>query len=392
MIVFLPLLLSFAASTNNNWLSKRLDPYELQVHDFPETGRGLRTTRDRAPSEVLMQVMDAVTADTILQRYPRIGQAAGDAASSGSPLTDEQVLALGLLELRLEKDAYALTLPTHQYSVLTLPESLQSCLPRCYGESVDASKECTRQLYENVSRFMAPPLPPLEDFLWAFGTVRSRSISAEELPENPLLTGPLRRMMLPGFDILNHNDGVTASLELVVGSSTWQLTTQESYKAGDQVFLNYGGRDNVKFLFTYGFCYPSNTENLALFDLQDLLQACSIARPLVFTSRVLDMIRPQLEAVTGSGEERAMFSHDGTKQPRDSLQGGLNMMQQVSQQVTREKDDHLSDDITKCLIETRRVELSKGLTTIETIDASGGWNNVQKSIEILLQAEIDLLH
>jgi hypothetical protein len=416
-------LVWLATGGDNTWLSQRLQPFDLEVHEFPDTGRGLRTTRERVPGEIVMAIDNAITCDTILERYSPIRRLVKAAAakseratSSHQKMTQEQVLALGLLEMMGcgEDDfhAYAQTLPTEKISVMTLPKSLQQCLPRCYSDSIDASKSTVQSLYNQVLTCNASLLkdtnsawtpPDFDDFLWAFGTVRSRSVSADELPPNPLVTTASETttmMLLPGLDLLNHQSGVDVSLEYLSDTKTWQLSTQQAYKKDQEVYLNYGERDNLKMLFTYGFCAmpPENgpNDNIALFDLTDLLQASSAARPTIFTPAIIPRIEPQLVTAVGGnvGEQRAMFSleDDG---PRESLLQGMGMMQQVAQQLPGSSaDDDITINILTKLKEQRQMELIQGLQKLQSPDLAvpKGWQGVKASIGILLQAEWDLLN
>ena len=456
---------------------ERFRPFGLQVHEFTTTGRGVRTMCNRVPGDCVIQGRDGITADSILTRYPTIRQLvelpiaepqdrvaapqsrytkdtdnpdlANDKSNNNHQninnnhhWDDEQILALGLLEMRRHQDPYALTLPKDQYSVLTVPETLQSCLPRCYRDWVEACKEYAKQIYTKLCHVMkrnstttstsytntTTILPTLDEFLWALATVRSRSVAADELPLHGLLQQSQRRVLLPGFDMFNHKRDALASLELCIEQNAidnddndavlvWKLTCHESYEMGDQIFINYGNRDNVKFLVTYGFCPvdtttttntpTKNPDNLILFDFQDLWQASYTARPTIYTPR----IRPQLERIilelssssslsssaTGGGlEQQIIFSHDGS-QPRESLKGGLQLMQQVAQQITGHAsqkvngDDELVNDILQCLMKTRHEELCQGIAKLQDIDTQVGWEQFKSSMAILMEAERDLV-
>lgn len=377
---------------NMPWLNERLGKFDLQVFNFADTGRGLATMRDRRVGEVLLEVSDPLTPTEILQRFKSIHSTAAAAQS----LTNEQVLSLGILELKAINDDYALSLPDHQYSVLTIPSTLKQCFPRCYQASIEASQETAFQLYQQIKIHSKSP-PSLADFLWAFSTVRSRSLLAPECESHPLLVdGSGSRILLPAFDILNHKDGAQSALELLQkreNEEVWRLTANEAYQAGDQVFISYGNRDNLKLFFTYGFCMRENSDNLALFDLDDLLEACKKIRPNLFSKDIIERIKPQLEAAVGTtrGEDRAMFSLD-SKGPRESLMGGLNMMQQVSKQLSTVRDDEFMKDITKCLKDIRSEEIRMCLSKLETLDdLEKGWDNTKQFIRILLESEYSLL-
>jgi hypothetical protein len=145
-------------------------------------------------------------------------------------------------------------------------------------------------------------------------------------------------------------------------------------------------------LFTYGFCLRDNPESAILFDLQDILDGTACSHPGVFNEAVMKVLVPQLESVGGTGEQQAMFSYDGM-QPRDSLQAALNMMQQISQKLTKERDKSLEKDNLKRLKEARLEEVCIGLERLEGMakENPSGCQPMRESIMILMSAEKDLL-
>ena len=198
------------------WMDSKLKPHGLEVAVFPDTGRGLRTTRERAAGDLLLSVddADALLAERLLEQH-EVLMAAAKAAAAGSsgPLTDEQLLALYLTLVDTE---YTRSLPP-QHTVLSLPDELTALLPRCYAGMVGATQQYAVGLHASACKALeaagcaqpcrlhhrtapaahddpprlthltSPPrrsAPPvsLETFLWAFGTVRSRSV--EVTPED----------------------------------------------------------------------------------------------------------------------------------------------------------------------------------------------------------------
>jgi hypothetical protein len=241
MVILLLPPIFIILSASSSWLNQCLRPFDLYVRDFPE-GRGLATTRDRSSGEVLLEVKSAITPDVILRGFPNILRILEKSMEYNQSLTGEEVLALGLLKLVQERDGYALSLPERQQSVLNLPASLRKCLPRCYRESVDAARNGALGLLNQINDLLKVTqqgsLISEDDFLWAFATVRSRSVAAPEIkPKNGQLEGPVR-MLLPAFDLLNHKSGSKSSLEYRE-DSVWRLISQDMYQAGDQVFLSY---------------------------------------------------------------------------------------------------------------------------------------------------------
>ena len=113
--------------------SKYLQPFGLELHDFPQTGRGIRTSSNRNAGDVLLKVpLD----DTI--RFSNVKESLSSSSSSTSShslsmlefgiekkLPEEQLLALAILALRQENDEYvSKVLPKDHYSVWTLPSLL----------------------------------------------------------------------------------------------------------------------------------------------------------------------------------------------------------------------------------------------------------------------------
>ena len=141
-MLFLPIVL-----LATSWVGDRfLKPFDLEIHEFPETGRGVRTTRDRRIGEALLAVPlhDTLTATSLCQQFPTLLE---------HPWTDEQILALGLCHMLQQEDSnpYIQSLPRPHASLLTMPEDLwntscRTCLPRCYQEFMSASRTWGRDL------------------------------------------------------------------------------------------------------------------------------------------------------------------------------------------------------------------------------------------------------
>ena len=83
------------SSSSPRSVFKLLAPHDVDVHTFEVTGRGLRTLRDRELGEALLEVPDGgvVLAERVLDMDSRLAAAAAHAAESGTPLSDEGLLA-----------------------------------------------------------------------------------------------------------------------------------------------------------------------------------------------------------------------------------------------------------------------------------------------------------
>ena len=484
----LSLTLALSGTSNNSnsnnppkWLTDRLLKFDLVVHDFPITGRGLRTTRDRSTGDVLIKVpqSEAVTVASILQRYPVLEQAveqrvavslmqeeAGNDNNRKLLLSDEQVLATGLLLLRHDQDPYALSLPSFQYSVLQMPPSYETFLPWAYQKLIRAYRQHCLSLREDMIQAVETLRILLQkddsdingqstnredvqiilrllvandnDFLWAFATVRSRCVGMDaqdnESNENNnnsnnyrshnaddrrIRTGGVGeiRVMLPGFDLLNHKFGAQTTPGIVYGDNSkdsnteitssschYNIQSNDVYKKDDQVFISYSDhRDNLKMLMTYGFCIPGNPQQVVTFDAQDLLQACAAARPQYFTRSVLGQLWSLMEKL---GKQRDMYVWDGRiREPHETLRTALNMMVELEKQflvpsedgVDNDQsitDDTFGADLLRALLMNRRKELLKCQSLLNDHVNDGidpAWLSMKSSIQLLLEEEISYL-
>ena len=286
------------------WVVERLQPHGLELATFPGTGRGLRTTRPRVAGDLLFSVNDCdlLIAERLVENHPVLRAAAKAAAAAGGPLTDEQLISL---YLAMEDTVpYVAALPP-QHSVLSLPAELCALLPRCYARVVAATREYALGLHRSAcAALVAAGAPPVEldAFLWAFATVRSRSVEVDDddgggVPTHPLVAAggqQRRRALFPVLDLFNHRSG--ARSKLARRGEVWGLTSRDEYTEGEQAFISYGGElDNLHLLLTYGFALADNPHPLLLFGTAELLAGCAMARPELFSPEVVELLAAQLE-------------------------------------------------------------------------------------------------
>ena len=404
------------------WLAQRLAQFDLQATQFSDTGRGLQTLRNRDKGEILLTVpaKDALTAAALVERFASVFEPAQQSSQTlfQQNLKEEQILAMGLLLLQQENDLYVASLPKQQYSVLTMPQELFASFPSTYQRLILAYYQYVDSMYQQTLQILnqmdsVNPLRDLshQDFFWAFASVRSRCLAVEEKDignkgshmksSNTTSTQPSYelnhkdgsfRVMLPGFDLFNHQFGV--QVEPSFQDQEYCFTSQSSYDAGDQVWISYSssqGRDNLNMLLTYGFCPKNNPQGILFFDNTNLLQACAQARSSYFTPGVLQ----QLEGLMAKlGKTQELYVYDGkSKQPGSNLQKGLAMMAEIEQQFLPAgvKDDDFEVDVIGALLFTRQQELELGLKRAKSVADQGedthSWGPLLESIQMLLTVE-----
>lgn len=412
------MLLALAGSSaiTSSWLESRLEKFGLRVFDFETTtGRGLQTTRHRHEGEIVISVPeeDAITLSSLLGMFPFLSEildkSIQDNRQDSMPsqqFTDEQIMAMGLLLLKDKKDTYVMSLPTKQYSVLEMSDDLLFLLPSAYQKLIKAYQNYVFDLYNSLrdafngtssSSKVVHLLSDKADFFWAFATIRSRCVGMDGTNDLRVRNGGDSnneiRVLLPGFDLLNHRFGVEVIQELEGGK--YVIKSQEAYSSGDQVFISYSDkRDNLKMLMTYGFCpLEDNPEAIAFFDVQDLLDACPRARPKYFPRKVLTQLRGLFVKL---GQEKGLFRYDGrSKKARPCLVHAINMMAEIENQlvsqIQSEPDHNFREDLLQALLETRIEEIDNALDVIEGAKEKKSkedeWISMFNSIRNLLTIE-----
>ena len=201
--------------------SGRLARHDLEVHEFPVTGRGLRTTSARASGEPLLIVpdTDVILAERVLRSSKNLAAAAAHAMSSGAPLTEDALLACYIVEADNE---YARMLPALQPTVVCIGSDA-ALLPRCYRLAISETRAFAVSQHGKCAAALqavgAAELP-LDAFLRAWAHVRARSVQFSDSqdfgiePRSELL-GPSRgrrKALLPYYDMVNHRSGASTSL------------------------------------------------------------------------------------------------------------------------------------------------------------------------------------
>mmetsp|Transcript_17680 Transcript_17680/g.29708 ORF Transcript_17680/g.29708 Transcript_17680/m.29708 type:complete len:496 (+) Transcript_17680:79-1566(+) len=117
--------------------------------------------------------------------------------------------------------------------------------------------------FEGVQEYVFGPNPSVfppevynaESFLWAFGILRSRTFA-------PFVGESIA--LVPGLDLMNHNAYGVVKLErrktgLFSGESAAALVSVAASVEGEQVYMNYGDKNNSQLLLDYGFVETSMT-------------------------------------------------------------------------------------------------------------------------------------
>ncbi|KAA8621954.1 Rubis-subs-bind multi-domain protein [Pyrenophora tritici-repentis] len=259
-----------------NWLkqSGASGLNSLELADFSDTGRGIRTLRRFEEGEKILTIPHGVLW-TVKHAYadPLLGPAL---RSTRSPLSVDDTLATYILFVRSCGSGYD-GLRSH---VAALPASYTSSiffaeaeLEVCAGTSLyTTTKQLDRQIKDDYRGLVArlfgrhqELFPPdkftIEDYKWALCTVWSRAMDFQ-LPD-----GDSIRLLAPFADMLNHSSEVKQCHAYDALSRNLSVLAGKNYESGDQcaylevffqVFINYGPIPNNRLLRLYGFIVPGN--------------------------------------------------------------------------------------------------------------------------------------
>ncbi|KAJ6783237.1 hypothetical protein PWT90_01155 [Aphanocladium album] len=255
---------------------------DLEVADFPITGRGVRARRHfRAGDKIL--TIPAANLWTVqkARAEPILGPIL---ASSAQQLSDEDTLALYLLFVRSREQGYegqrshVAAMPArYSSSIFFTDEELQVS----EGTSLNILTEQLRERVENDYRKLLmnvlvqhPDVFALEkftlnDYKWALCTVWSRAMDFKIAEGNSV------RLIAPFADMLNHSYEAKQCHAYDPNSGNLTVLAGKDYEAGDQAFINYGPVANHRLLRLYGFVLPDNPH-----DSYDLVLQTSSMAPL----------------------------------------------------------------------------------------------------------------
>lgn len=247
-----------------NWLQSHKAKVDgVDLHDFPETGRGLRATKSFKRGEVILQIPESVLwTEEKAKSHPVLGR-----VFTKHTLRQEDVFAIWLI---YEKNISRKNSFYHHHIEL-LPKTYTNTLfwteedleylkgSNLYIESKHLRTQQTISDYNELVTLLSTELKSefpitefsLQDYQWALTTLWSRGMDFH------------MRCIVPLADMAN------ASLELLdtpchrynQTNNCVELIAGKDYASGEQVFIHYGAVSNSKLLRLYGFSIMSNPYN-----------------------------------------------------------------------------------------------------------------------------------
>ena len=239
----------------DTWLADimKLPEQKMKLEYFKEEGRGLVATESIKRGEKVLEIpqeaiitVEVALKESLLQEKKKLAE-----------LQEWSILATFLAEtaqnLSTEDNSsnkyrfatYVKALPRSTGSVLEWPESDVRTL-LAGSPSLFSALERRASVAAAIAEIRVN-FPELNEktLQWAFDILFSRLIRLESLGGNLAL--------VPWADMLNHQPGCEAFIDLDRGSRKVCLTTDRSYEPGEQVWASYGQRPSSELLISYGF-------------------------------------------------------------------------------------------------------------------------------------------
>ena len=239
----------------DTWLADimKLPEQKMKLEYFKEEGRGLVATESIKRGEKVLEIpqeaiitVEVALKESLLREKKKLAE-----------LQEWSILATFLAEtaqnLSTENNSsnkyrfatYVKALPRSTGSVLEWPESDVRTL-LAGSPSLFSALERRASVAAAIAEIRVN-FPELNEktLQWAFDILFSRLIRLESLGGNLAL--------VPWADMLNHQPGCEAFIDLDRGSRKVCLTTDRSYEPGEQVWASYGQRPSSELLISYGF-------------------------------------------------------------------------------------------------------------------------------------------
>lgn len=239
----------------DQWLADimKLPEQKMKLEYFKEEGRGLVATESIKRGEKVLEIpqeaiitVEVALKESLLREKEKLAE-----------LQEWSILATFLAEtaqnLSTEDNSsnkyrfatYVKALPRSTGSVLEWPESDVRTL-LAGSPSLFSALERRASVAAAIAEIRVY-FPELNEktLQWAFDILFSRLIRLESLGGNLAL--------VPWADMLNHQPGCDAFIDLDRGSRKVCLTTDRSYEPGEQVWASYGQRPSSELLISYGF-------------------------------------------------------------------------------------------------------------------------------------------
>lgn len=231
---------------------------------FSDTGRGLMTTKNIYPPKVIVSVPlhIMITYDHVWD-CPIIRKLCADCHAK-----DAFIIFL-LLERMKQQNSYYFHYMKNLPVIFTTPayitEKELHLLPDFLKEEVQRQKRLISDIYRRLKKDVGKTISEIDftvnDVRWAWNVINTRSVYFDTTNlkcYGKTNVSSVNFALLPILDLLNHNSTANIIVKFEKDNKTLDIITNDYYKAGEQMFINYGPHGNRTLICEYGFILPKN--------------------------------------------------------------------------------------------------------------------------------------
>ncbi|XP_044298138.1 SET domain-containing protein 4 [Varanus komodoensis] len=257
------------------WLKERgYNDNQLKPAQFPETGRGLMTTKTLQEEELIISLPEEclLTTKTVLNSY--LGEYIAKWKPSISPLI--ALCTFLVAEKYANKKSlwkpYLDLLPETYTCPICLEQETVNLFPEPLRRKVHEQRELVQELFVSSQPFFTS-LQPLfrrdvvclfsyTNFQWAWCTINTRTVYMKHSQRDCFSREPDVYALAPYLDLLNHSPSAQVKAAFNEKTKCYEIKTLSHCQKYNEVFICYGAHDNQHLLLEYGFvasCNPHST-------------------------------------------------------------------------------------------------------------------------------------
>ncbi|XP_042312603.1 SET domain-containing protein 4 isoform X2 [Sceloporus undulatus] len=253
------------------WLKERgCNVNKIRPAQFPETGRGLMTTKGLQVGELIISLPERclLTTETVLNSYLR--EYIVKWRPHISPLI---ALCTFLIAEKFAQEKslwkpYLDLLPEIYTCPVCLEQRIVNLLPEPLRRKAQEQRKQVQELFVSSQQFFfsLQPLFPKDvksifnyhAFKWAWCTINTRTVYMKHSHRDCFSRDPDTYALAPYLDLLNHNPAVQVKGGFNEKTKCYEITTLMRCQKYKEVFICYGPHDNQRLFLEYGFVSSGN--------------------------------------------------------------------------------------------------------------------------------------
>ncbi|XP_051782244.1 SET domain-containing protein 4 isoform X1 [Erpetoichthys calabaricus] len=279
------------------WLKLRgFTSCHLLPASFPDTGRGLMTTKELQAGDLIISLPESclLTTSTVLKSY--MGDYIKRWKPPVSPLLALCVFLIAELHFGTQSDwkPYIDSLPKTFDCAAYLPANITDLLPEPLRGKAKDQRVVVEELYLSSRKFFHSLQPlftekiddifTLDALRWAWSSVNTRTVYMKNTQSKFLSRDVDVYALAPYLDLLNHSSTTQVTAAFNLNTRCYEIKAESRWQRYEQVFICYGPHDSQRLLLEYGFVLKRNPHSV-VYVTEDVLQSCMTNKDNLVTQK-----------------------------------------------------------------------------------------------------------